>query len=195
MKLFWLGMASLVAALALALLLGATAAPVNAGTQVAVQARVQAQDSVRAQADSGYKLSVTGRPVGLEVQGEFFGDLSITRFDSDQSTLLLIGTLDNYSYVEGGKSTIGNVRRDLALAVTSITGGCEGVTLVLQSLSLGGEFPPEIFLDPIALRDSATSGSDKRIGKLLCKVGEMAARDAKPNAIANQLNHLLRELS
>ncbi len=170
MKVRWLYVALLVA-----LLLGTVALPA-----------AQAQGS-------GYQVPVTGEVPSFVGGGFFIGTMFITSFDWQGSTVLVKGLL-NGEIREGDRSTIGNIRREVALRVAYVQGGCAGVRLVLEPFA-PEEFPNVILLDPITLGAGLPAGAGNRLGNLLCAVGRVAEHNAPAGGLANLLNQVLRALS
>lgn len=159
------------------LLLGIVVAPVQAQSQT-----------------GGYTVPMTGEVPSFVGGAEYFtGSLSIGGFDWQGSTLLVKGFLALESGA-GERSTIGNIRREVVMPVAYVEGGCGGVRVVLEPLTVG-EAGQEIFLSPIALENRAQGGAHKRLDNLLCAVGNLAAHHAPASGLANLLNQVLRSLS
>jgi hypothetical protein len=149
----------------------------------------------RAQAPAGgYTAPVTGGVLSFVGQvGLFVGTLRITEFARQGDDLIAKGVIDG-TISDGGRSTIGNVRREIALPVTSLSGDCDGVMLVFAPFDDLGPDAPDytIQLDPISL-DNRAQGS-KLLGNFLCTIGRQLEHKAQPNALAALLNQVLRAL-
>jgi hypothetical protein len=160
-------------ALVFVLLLSALAVPVAAQQQ-----------------STGYTVPVTGEAPSFTAETvNFGGTLLIASFDWEGSTLLVKGRLDG-TITDGGRSAIGNIRREVVLPVAYVEGGCEGISLVLEPLG------PEVseymfFLSPVLLDGS----TQPRAEKLLCAAGHLVDNHAPASALANLLNQVLRALT
>jgi hypothetical protein len=164
-------------ALAVALLLGALATPVVAQRESA-----------------GYTVPVTGEAPSFTAENVLFGGtLQIASFDWEGSTLLVKGLLDG-TISDGGRSAIGNIRREVVLPVAYLEGGCGGITLVLEPL--GPDVSPYgFFLSPIVLDGSTQPHGGRALESLLCAAGHLVDHQAPASALANLLNQILRALS
>jgi hypothetical protein len=164
-------------ALLFALLIGLTGAPVHAQEEA-----------------PGYTVPMTGEVPSFVGETEYFvGTMSIGGFDRQGSTLVVKGFLA-IDPVDGGRSTIGNIRRDIVQSVAYVEGGCDGVNVVLEPLAVG-EAGQEIFLSAITLENRAQAGANTKLDKLLCAVGNLVEHNAPSGGLASLLNQILRALS
>lgn len=172
MKSRWLSFALIVG-----LLLGALVAPVSAQSQTA-----------------GLTASVAG-DVPTLVGGSYRGTLTITGFDKQGSGLVANATLDAI-VSDPHTPVIGNIRRFAAGApVYPATGSaCDSLNLKLDTVYVhasGFDFKVEGVGFQINAKDYP---GNKQLGKLLCKVAKELEKKGSPSAIANELNHILREI-
>lgn len=159
--------------LVFAFLLGPVAAPLAAKEQA-----------------PAYTVDVTGAvPSFVGDPGIFIGTFRMTSFVAQDSTLLVQALLDG-TISDGGRSTIGNIRREFAFPVAYVAGGCGSVSVTLQPLGPDvSEYT--IILNPILLEDREQT---KKIDKLLCRVGKLVEDGANVQAMAKALNRVLGEL-
>lgn len=138
-----------------------------------------------------YTVDVNGSvPSFVGEPGIFIGTFRMTGFVAQDSTLLVQALLDG-TISDGDRSTIGNIRRELAFPVAQVWGGCDSVSVKLQPLGADvSEYT--IVLNPILFEDR---GQTKKIDKLLCTVGELVEEGAEARTMAKALNRVLRELS
>jgi hypothetical protein len=112
------------------------------------------------------------------------GTLTITEFANQGGDLLAIGTL-----------TLGNdiIDQAVSLLVTSATGTCDILNLVLGPLDLN-LLGLEIHLNQVVLDIVAVTGAGNLLGNLLCAVAGLLDGGGPLGAIAGLLNNILRAL-
>ncbi len=173
MKVVWLHIVLAIALLAGALV-GATAAPVYAQS-------------------SPFTVNVTGGIIGFNGGTDLFvGSLRVTSFEGKGSELVAKGELAG-DILDGGRSVIGNVRREIAMPVTAIRASC--TMLQLEFGQLNPTPGLDIALDSlITVTVSVQPNSPQALGKLLCNVSRLVEKNNPGSAIASQLNQVLCQL-
>jgi hypothetical protein len=172
MKVRWLSIALL-----FSLLVGAVGAPVS----------VQSQSS-------GFTAPVAGgAPNVLGGTDVFEGTLTITSFDRQGSDLVANAVLDG-KVSDLNSTVIGNIRRFAASPpVPTVKASCERLDLELDKVAVKVE-GFDIKLDKVVFAISIKDYPDKKVGKLLCNLAKKLEKGNPPYTIANELNHLLREI-
>ena len=168
MRRFRLVMPTRAAAIAVALLIVAPAAPAAPPASAAVT------------------VPITGTIDGL--LGTVTGTLTIDRIVSQNGQLVAVGTLTATL-----RDALGNVIGTVTQAVKvplQATGICEILHLELGPLDLD-LLGLQVHLDKVVLDITAEAGPGNLLGNLLCTVARLLDTNAALNAVANLLNRIL----
>ena len=125
--------------------------------------------------------------------GTFTGTLDITRFAYRNGAIVAVGTLTG-TLTDALGNVISTVTDfPVSFPVTSLTGTCDILNLVLGPLDLN-ILGLEVHLNQVVLDIVAQSGAGNLLGNLLCAVAHLLDNGGPLQGITALLNQLLRVL-
>ena len=124
--------------------------------------------------------------------GTFAGSFTPTRFAVQGGQLVAIGTLTG-TLTDSLGTILGTVTRNITLPVTSISGSCQILNLVLGPLDLD-LLGLQVHLNQVVLNITAQSGAGNLLGNLLCAVAHLLDSNGALTSISRLLNQILGQL-
>jgi hypothetical protein len=121
--------------------------------------------------------------------GTFTGTLNITRFATQNGTLVAVGTLSG-TLTDALGTVIGTVTNVPVTVPLAVSGSCQILHLTLGPLDLN-LLGLMVHLDRVVLDITAQQGPGNLLGNLLCGIAGLLDSNAGSNAIARLLNQLL----
>jgi hypothetical protein len=129
----------------------------------------------------------------VQTVGTFTGTFALSRFAIQDGALMAIGQLSG-TITNTATGAASNVVSNIALPVSSITGSCDILHLVLGPLHLD-LLGLVVDLNQVVLDITATTGSGDLLGNLLCAITGLLDAGALGQTLVNLLNQLIGVLA
>lgn len=134
-------------------------------------------------------INISGTVAGVS---QFVGSFAVQRFVSRNGELLAVGNLAGTltNLVTGATQLVNQV---IQIPVTSATGSCQILDLVLGPLDLD-LLGLQVHLDQVHLNITAQSGPGNLLGNLLCAVANLLNGGSPLTSLTQLLNRILGQL-